>query len=392
MTAAAPGRPRQGTALSEGSAVREATSVGANILIVKLSSLGDVVHAMPAVQDIRRAMPGARIDWVVEPGFAPLVQRCEGVRRVIGCNLRQWRKAPLSGATRQAWALFKAQLQAEAYDAVIDLQGLTKSALVSRLARLAPGGKRYALANRTDGSSYEAPTRWVADVAVPVTQHSHAVTRSRELCSKALGYALCVDAENLGYFGLQALAKSGGVAIKNGVNGAHAHAVVALVHGTSRADKEWPQADWVALAQRLLHAGQGVALMHGNDAELARSQRIAEAVRAATSPDAAIQVWPRLSLDALTDQLAQTAGVIGVDSGLSHIAVALDLPHVQLYNFDTAWRTGPQAVSAASASAGAQGAPRALRQCSVFATPYPSLAQVWQAWEHVSATVAGHAA
>ena len=80
---------------------------------------------------------------------------------------------------------------------------------------------------------------------------------------------------------------------------------------------------------------------------------------------------PRLPLDELTEQLAQCAGVIGVDSGLSHIAVALDLPHVQIYNFDTAWRTGPLPDSM-----GEEGA----RQLSVFAQASPSVSQVWKAW------------
>lgn len=129
------------------------------ILIVKLSSLGDVVHAMPAVQDILRALPEAQIDWVVERGFAPLVQRCQGVRRIIASDLRRWRKKLFSAETRRAWRVFKAELQQEQYDAVIDLQGLTKSALVAWLARLSPGGKRYGLANQTEGSSFEAPDR-----------------------------------------------------------------------------------------------------------------------------------------------------------------------------------------------------------------------------------------
>ena len=106
------------------------------VLIVKLSSLGDVVHAMAAVQDIRRAYPTAQIDWVVERAFAPLVARCEGVQRVIPCELRRWRKNYFSAQHRKEWSAFKAELQAQAYDAVIDLQGLTKSALVARLARL----------------------------------------------------------------------------------------------------------------------------------------------------------------------------------------------------------------------------------------------------------------
>ena len=319
-----------------------------NILIVKLSSLGDVVHAMPAVQDVRAALPDARIDWVVERGFAPLVERCEGVRRVVPIELRRWSKAPLSAATRQGWRAFREALRSSAYDAVLDLQGLTKSGLVARTARMAPRGRRFALANRTQGSSYEAPTRWLADVAVPVPARSHAVQRSRELCAMSLGYAMPQALR----WGLVARPVPGGD-----------RPVVAFVHGTSREDKCWPQADWVRLGRRLVEEGFGIGLPHGSDAEQQRSVAMAAAI----GPGAA--VWPRLDLGALTDRLAACAGVIGVDSGLSHIAVALQLPHVQVYNFDTAWRTGPLRGDA--------------RQRSVFGTPAPSLDAVWHAWQAV---------
>jgi len=318
-----------------------------NILIVKLSSLGDVVHAMPAVQDIRAALPQARIDWAVERSFAPLAARCDGVGHVIACDLRRWRKSPLSAATRGEWHAFTTDLRARAYDAVIDLQGLSKSALVAWLAAPAPGGKRYALANRTDGSSYEAPTRWVADVAVRIAPHVHAVERSRLLCARALGYEV------------PAMLRHGLVArpVKSEPR------CVALVHGTSRDDKLWPEASWIELGRRLIGAGHTLGLPCGSDAERERGARLAHAL----GPQA--QVWPRLDLGALADRLGGCAGAIGVDSGLSHIAVALDLPHVQIYNFDTAWRTGP--------AAGADGAGR---QRSVFARPTPTVDAVWQAW------------
>jgi heptosyltransferase-1 len=324
------------------------------ILLVKLSSLGDVVHAMPAVQDIRQMLPQAQVDWVVERGFAPRVRRCGGVNRVIECALRRWRKAPLAARTRSEWRAFKTELQVEAYDAVIDLQGLSKSALVAWLARLAPGGQRYALANRTEGSGYEAPTRWVADVAIRIQPHVHAVRRGRELCARALGYAVPAGEA----FGLLAHKTP-----------APSRPCVALVHGTSRADKQWPLAHWRALGERLNASGYAVALPHGSDEEQRTAQRIASGLAHAN-------VWPRLGLDALTDALAACAGVVGVDSGLSHIAVALDLPHVQLYNFDTAWRTGPRP---------AHPEPVEGRQRSVFATPAPSVDAVWQAWLAVSA-------
>jgi heptosyltransferase-1 len=318
-----------------------------NILLVKLSSLGDVVHAMPAVQDLRAALPDARIDWVLERAFAPLVQRCEGVQRVIPCELRRWRKAPLARATRAEWRAFRQDLHAQAYDAVIDLQGLTKSALVAHMARLAPGGKRYAMANRTAGSSYEAPTRWVADVAIPLDPQVHAVQRSREVCARAFGYALSGPPRY-------------GLASGDGPR----DATVVLIHGSSRADKCWPEAHWVALGRRLVAQGHALGLPHGSDEERERSQRLAQAI----GPQA--EVWPRLALDALTQRMARCAGAIGVDSGLSHIAVALDLPHVQVYNFDTAWRTGPP--------------PDAGRQRSVVAAPAPTVDAVWQAWQAVT--------
>ncbi|MGQ0710617.1 MAG: lipopolysaccharide heptosyltransferase I [Rhodoferax sp.] len=329
------------------------------ILIVKLSSLGDVVHAMAAVQDIRAAFPDARIDWVVEDAFAALVQRCQGVHRTIPCALRRWRKHPFAAATRQAWAAFKAELQREAYDWVIDLQGLSKSALVAWLARLAPGGQRVALGNQTEGSGWEAPTRWVAHVAPVLPTHVHAVQRARLLCAQALGYALR-DEE---HFGLLARVDTADDAINFVVI---QPGTVALVHGTSRADKQWPGPLWVALGQALDAVGWNVVLVHGTAQEQATSQALAAQIPGA-------QVWPLLDLAQLTDALARCAGVIGVDSGVSHIAVALDLPHVQLYNFDTAWRTGPG---------------RSARQRSVYGHPHPVAQDVWQAWTAVAPVLA----
>ena len=331
------------------------------ILIVKLSSLGDVVHAMPAVQDLRRALPQVRIDWVVEPAFAPLLRRCSGVQRVIECDLRRWRSAPLAAATRSGWRAFRAELQAEAYDRVIDLQGLSKSALVAWLARLAPGGRRVALANRSDGSAYESPTRWVAHQRVALPPHMGAVARSRALCAEGLGYPLPDTVS----FGLLAPARLEDIAIEKEALLSLGGKVVLLAHASSRADKQWPLSAWQALGQRLVAQGCTLALPHGNEAELQQAQAIAQ-------PLAGAQIWPRLGLDALTDAMASCAGVIGVDSGLSHIAVALGLPHVQLYNFDTAWRTGP--------------APGPL-QCSVLGTPSPTVDQVWQAWQMVCPVV-----
>jgi heptosyltransferase-1 len=276
------------------------------------------------------------------------------VHRAIPCALRKWRSSFLTAGTRAAWRAFKADLRSEAYDAVIDLQGLTKSALIARLATLAPGGKRYAMANRTEGSSYERATRWVADVAIPLEPHVHAVQRARLLCAAALGH----EVPDLLEFGLGVHAGRPSAAIKK----------IAFVTGTSRADKLWPVLHWARLGQQFLADGYAVRLVHGSEAEELVCQDIGRRL------GRGCERFPRLKLDALVDELAGCAGVIGVDSGVSHIAVALGLPHVQIYNFDTAWRTGPLSGPGSNP-----------RQVSVFGQPAPTVDAIWQAWKAVGA-------
>jgi len=205
-----------------------------NILIVKLSSLGDVVQTMPVVHDLLQAFPGAQIDWVVEEAFAPLVQRVRGLRRVIPVAERRWRKSRWAPATRAERQAFVARLQQQRYDAVVDFQGLIKSALVARRARLAPGGFRATYANASELCSYEWPVRWLLDRPIPMPRRIHAVARYRQLAASALGYT---PAE-VPVYDLAATPVA-------------APPTVVLAHGTTRADNEWPEADWVALGRRL---------------------------------------------------------------------------------------------------------------------------------------------
>lgn len=298
------------------------------VLIVKLSSLGDVIHAMPVVADLRSAFPGAQVDWVVEPGFAPLVRRVEGIGEVIECAQRHWRRRWWTAEVRAQRRAFRARLRAVAYDAVIDLQGLTKSALVAWQARLAPAGHRYALAHRTDGSGWEAPTRWVADRPLSVERHIHVVDRSRQIVALALGGG----ADDPPRFGLgRARPAPPGAA-----------PCMVWVHGTSRDDKLWPEDRWLAFGRRRAAEGWRIALPQGSDEEAARAARLAQALGLRADGRPVAEVWPRMPLDALAGRMAACQAAIGVDSGLSHLAVALDLPHVQIYNFPTAWRTGPR--------------------------------------------------
>ena len=330
---------------------RALSAAGAlRILIVKLSSLGDVVHALPVIADIRTAYPRARIDWVVEPGFAPLLQRVDGLAEVIECPLRRWTRA---GLWRRSivgeMRAFARRLRRERYDAIVDLQGLSKSAVIARLAR----GPSFGLANRTEGASHEAPARWLVTTAIRVEPHSHALDRSRELVAAALG----TRADGAPNFGLRARPLDPGAGERS--------RVVVLIHGSSRADKLWPEKSWIELGLRLADQGWTVALPQSGAEEGQRARAIAAAI------GGDCVVWPALDLGAFIDRLAATGGAIGVDSGPSHIAVALGLPHVQLYNFPTAWRTGPQPRHGAGV------------QVAVEGDPAPTVAAVWAAWKGV---------
>ena len=318
------------------------------ILIVKLSSLGDVVHALPVVADIHAAHPKATIDWVVEPGFAPLLGRVRGIADVIELPLRRWSKSGwLAAATRGEMVAFARRLRRQRYDAVLDLQGLTKSALVSLFAR----GPSYGLANRTDGASHEWPARWLATHAIRVEPHSHALDRSRELVARALGTSVSGPPA----FGLAAAVPTAPDLER-----------IVFIHGTSRADKLWPEASWIELGRRLIASGRRIALPRADaEEEEARARRIAGALGEAA------EVWPAMDLGAFIDRLAAAGGAIGVDSGPSHIAVALDLPHVQIYNHPTAWRTGPQVRHGHR------------HQVSIEAQPTPEIDAVWAAWQQV---------
>nr|WP_175425632.1 lipopolysaccharide heptosyltransferase I [Trinickia violacea] len=296
------------------------------ILIVRVSSLGDVVHNMPVIADIRRKYPDAQIDWLVEESFAGLVELIDGVRRAIPFSLRRWRKRLTSPENWREIRAFKRALAAEKYDLVIDCQGLIKTAWVASWAR----GPLVGLGNRTDGAGYEWPVRFFYDKRVPIEPRTHVVERTRQLVAAALGEPKPQPTDDI-EFGLDT--RRAAIAVNAlGLNLPVPYVV--FVHATSRADKQWPDAAWIELGQSLVRRGASLVLPWGSDAERATSERLAKEFG-----DAAI-VPPRLSLPAVVGLIDSAAATVGVDTGLVHIAAALKRPTVELYNFATAWRTG----------------------------------------------------
>ncbi|MGZ3253112.1 MAG: lipopolysaccharide heptosyltransferase I [Burkholderiaceae bacterium] len=295
-----------------------------NILIVRVSSLGDVVHNMPMVADILRHYPDAKIDWVVEEGYTSLVRLNPGVRTIIPFALRRWRKSLFSAKTRAEMRDFRQALRRESYDFVFDTQGLLKTSSVMRMARLTAGGKRVGLANATEGSGYEGISRIFHDISVPVHKHTHAVLRARQVAAAAFGYAVEGEAD----FNLQH------ADMLHGTQPAWLPSTPYAVffHGTARAAKQWAPSHWIRISQRLAARGLQVLLPWGSEDEKQAAQRLAAQMSNA-------KVLPKLSLmEAVT--LAQRAAlVIGVDTGLTHIAAAFTRPTIELYCDSPRWKT-----------------------------------------------------
>ncbi|WP_438332210.1 lipopolysaccharide heptosyltransferase I [Burkholderia pseudomallei] len=317
------------------------------ILIVRVSSLGDVVHNMPVIADIRRRHPDAQIDWLVEEGFADLVRLVDGVRDVLPFSLRRWRKRLSASQTWREIRAFRRRLAEERYDLVIDCQGLIKTAWVASWAR----GPLVGLGNRTDGAGYEWPVRFFYDRRVPIAPRTHVVERSRQLVAAALGDPAPAPGEPID-FGLDTHGAARALAALD-LNLPVPYVV--FVHATSRADKQWPDEAWTGLGEALVRRGASLVLPWGSDAERATSERLAKAFGAAAI------VPPKLSLPAVVGLVDGAAATVGVDTGLVHIAAALKRPTVELYNFATAWRTGgywsPNVVNLGTA-----GAPPSLSQ------------------------------
>ena len=276
------------------------------ILLVKTSSLGDVLHNLPVVSDIVRHYPNAQIDWVVEEGFAALPRLHPAVHNVIPVAVRRWRGKLLSAAAWREIAAFRNMLATQRYDIAIDTQGLLKSALLMRGTHgLRCGFDRHSAREPLAASLYQR--------TFSVAPEQHAVERNRQLAAQALGYTL----EERADYGIRPPAIARPAWLAKGV-----YAV--LLHATSRADKLWSEANWVALGRYLHEKNIRCVLPWGSEAEQARSLRLAGAI-----PDAVVP--PRLSLNEAAALLGGAQAVIGVDTGLAHLAAALGVPTVGIY-------------------------------------------------------------
>lgn len=284
------------------------------LLIVKTSSLGDVIHNLPVITDIRRHLPEATVDWCVEEGFASIPRLHPGVDRVIPLAIRRWRKKLFSGATWQEIGDFRRQLTANAYDLVIDTQGLVKSALVARRAR-------GPIAGYDAASAREPLATRLYDRNYAVSRELHAVVRNRQLAAAALGYTTGGEPE----YGIAVPAAA--------FDWLPASPYVVLLTATSRDDKLWPETDWLALGTQLAEKGFVAVLPGGNPIERERAARLAAGIPNAIAA-------PPMNIPDLASLLAGAKACVGVDTGLTHLAVALKTPTVALYTATDPGLTG----------------------------------------------------
>ncbi|MEO8848253.1 MAG: lipopolysaccharide heptosyltransferase I [Casimicrobiaceae bacterium] len=274
------------------------------ILVVRPSSLGDVVYALAICADIRRYDPLAVIDWVAEESFAALPALDADVRAVIPIALRRWRSSLARVSTWRQFAAFRVAMRSVDYDAVIDLQEQVKGAIIARIAR----GRRHGLAA---ASIREPLATLLHDVHHVVDRDIHFVAKCRTIAASALGYAIS-GAPRWNWKALAAAAAT------------PAMPYAVLVTATSRTGKLWPEAQWRALASHLAQNGLIVMLPWGTPAEEARCRRIAEGNSLACVP-------PRQPLHDVAALLAHAALVTGVDTGLTHLGAALGTPTIALF-------------------------------------------------------------
>lgn len=296
-------------------------------LIVKTSSLGDIVHMLPAITDANRMVPGILFDWVVESGFSEIPAWHPDVDQIIKVSLRKWRTQLFEKATRKEYKEFKIKLQATPYEKIIDSQGLIKSAMVSCMGLGATWGY--------DKKSIRDPfASYLYSNKVSVSYKEHAVTRNRLILAKSLGYSLDGLELDYGIAGNTVFKKAcddlGEHEVFQG-NGIPKKSIIAL-HGTSRRNKEWPIQHWNGFIEEMTAAGYSVLFPWGDAEELARAKSFAKNhARKGTENDASAIALPRCTLTTLAGLIQSASAVIGMDTGLLHVAAAFDQKGVALY-------------------------------------------------------------
>ena len=311
------------------------------ILLVKLSSLGDVLHNLPIVWDLRKRLPDAQIDWIVEEAYVHLLEPLRttpafrGIDRIIPVAFRRWRKNLFSLRTWREFLAMRKSLQATSYDVLLETQGLLKSALVCALAKKSNNAIVAGLGNATEHSGYEPMARLFYTESVHVPVKCHAIDRSRWVMCSAFDWPLLNRNEEPPHFYPQQFGEQLPPLLIEGLKktdqGTPAPYVVCF-HSTARAAKRWPNDQWVELGKVLSSQGYQVILPWGTASEMKVSALIASQIPGAVVPRA-------FSIEEAYSLVAHAALTIGVDTGLTHLSAVLGKPTVEIYCDSPRWKT-----------------------------------------------------
>lgn len=310
-----------------------------NLLLIKMSSLGDVFHTFPALTEAKQQIPDLAVSWVVEEDFAAMASWHPAVDKVIPIAWRRWRGNLMSRDNRSELRQFLQALKADRYDLVLDAQGLIKSGIVARLARcdMRVGYDRHSARESLASRAYSR--------CIPVAKGTHAIWRVRQLFAEAIGYS--PGPRDRFSYGLD---KSRW--LRPSVEGEY----LVFLHGTTWVTKLWPEAHWVALAGLAARQGYRVLLPWADEREQARAERIAGQAENA-------ELLPRMGLSDLTAYLCHASGVVGVDTGLSHVVAGLEVPSVAIYGATDATLTGVLGPTVTAVSAEFACSPCLSKQC-----------------------------
>lgn len=274
------------------------------ILIIKTSSMGDIVHTLPAITDAKRAMPHLIIDWVVEDAFQEIPQMHAAVNNIMTVAIRRWRKNIFKLSTWREIAKSWRALRANPYDLIIDAQGLIKSALLTKIARGTSVGY--------DRDSIREPfAAFFYQTNYQVSKNLHAVDRIRHLFAAALQYPRPASTPD---FNLT----------QNFLNTPNKNKYVVFLHGTTWLSKEWPEKNWLALSRLASAAGFGIKISGKSEREIERAYRLQ-----ANNP--VIEVHPNLHIAEMAEILANAVAVVSVDTGFGHLAAALNKPTIAIF-------------------------------------------------------------
>ncbi len=283
------------------------------VLIVKTSSMGDVIHTLPALSDAASMLHDVKFDWVVEETFAEIPQWHSAVRAVFPVAIRRWRKSVFSDNHWRELREVVGLIRSRHYDYVIDAQGLIKSAILARLAH----GRRCGL---DSSSCRESLAALAYQQHYRINKNLHAIERIRQLFEMSLDYKR--SAESLNY-GLPKLQWNGRKQTDRSL---------VFIHSASRPEKLWPVQQWIDLALKAKNNGYRVVLLWGNEVEQQRAHVIADKIDCC-------EVLPRMNLHSIAELFQQSSAVVGIDTGLSHLAAAIGVPAVTLY-----FQTSPDLV------------------------------------------------